>query len=502
VTVDEYRASWNAPLVDLAHPCQPNLKVSLREPYVEDCIRLNRDRIKRDAKLVGINVRTYETQVRLHLPALRDELGSSAQFSKMYDRVQPIALVRAAGIRQALEKAVLYANTSLLLPKDYHARRNLLLSADDGSKIDLSFRPVRPSVGYLYQSHLHYLRSVRSDTYLHYGIFLPGAKYPLTYVALSVCDRPYIADSLVASRLNCVREECLVLTRMYGLPGVPKNLMSITLRYVIRALRMANQARVVLTAYNPLLGFTGSAFQASGFRPFAVAPVSYRYTEVGEFTTRRGGADAPLRCHDAPPNVLTVRGVDKLSQKEIISRIRLTKISMKDYTTKTSTGRQLPVLTASDWIELFLDYRKRLENAWSLETIHPSYLGEKTAGPASRGQCGVSSVWLARELHRNFEVDATYCYGDLIFRDSWSKPVNHHCWIEIGDEHDPARMVIDLTCDQADSLSDPVLYDRHDRLLGQGLDYRSKTRLALDDLAKDRVWHRYEALEDAISTSA
>src|SRR5207244_1225117 len=126
---------------------------------------------------------------------------------------------------------------------------------------------VKPSIGNLYQRRLHYLRSVRGDTLMHFGLFLPGAEYPLTYVALSVCDRPYMSDSLIAARLDCNRQDCLVITRMYGLPRIPKNLMSLTLKCVAKVLRRSARARILLTAFNPLLGFDGAAFRASGFHP-------------------------------------------------------------------------------------------------------------------------------------------------------------------------------------------------------------------------------------------
>ncbi len=97
-------------------------------------------------------------------------------------------------------------------------------------------------------------------------------------------------------------------------------------------------------------------------------------------------------------------------------------------------------------------------------------------------------------------MEPTYCYGDLVFVDGRSNPVNHHCWIEIGEEADPHRVVIDLTCDQADGLSELVLSAEYEGLLKQGLKYESKTRLKLDQLPSDRVWHRFIALSDAIDS--
>jgi hypothetical protein len=473
----------------------------LYDLHIERCVHENRDRIEHDRSVAGVDSRTFEAQVRLHLPAMPRSLAETGKYVEMYDMIRPVVLVRSAGIRQELEQAELFANASLLHSKKYRARKNLTLDSDDGSNLELIFQSVLPSIGHIYQSRLHYLRSARGDTHLHYGLFLPGASFPLTYVALSVCDRPYMADSL-ARQFSCRQQDCLVITRMYGLPGIPANLMSITIKHVIRALRHSSDtARLLLTAYNPLLGFTGAALRASGFRTFTTAPVSYRYTEFGEFTTRRQAKQAMPPGHDTPPNVLAVRGIDRVTQKEIINHVKLTThTSMHDYIARTSANGSLPKMPPEDWLRQLLAYRKVLQEAWSFRTVHPSYLGDRTTGPASRGQCGVSSVWLARELRRRFSVEATYCYGDLLFHNNVAKPVTHHCWIEIGEDSNSKRMVIDLTCDQAESLNGPVLCARYDDLIDHGLNYRSRVRLTLDELPTDRVWHRFLALSDAVDS--
>jgi hypothetical protein len=465
---------------------------------IEDCIHDNRMNIAFDAALCGVDYRTFERQVRLHLPVVSSEL-LGANHRASYEAVRPVSLVRAAGIGQELAHAQLMANASLLLPKCYTARRGSFLVADDGSAISLSFRTVRPGIGNIYQSRLHYLRAARADTWLHFGLFLPGASYPLTYVSLSVCDRPYIADSLVAGNLNCRPEECLVITRMFGLPGLPKNLMSLTLKHVIKVLRQTTSAKLLLTAFNPLLGFSGAAFRASGFHPFASAPVAYQYTDQGEFTTRRSGPTAQRTLNPMPPNILMVRGIERAVQKEIEEQVDFVKISESDHDANVSAQGSLPRLAPDVWLKQLREYRDRLQVAWSMNTVHPSYLEEKFDSDSPRGQCGVSSAWLAQELYTLYQVEATYCYGDLLFDDDCSPSVMHHCWVEIGPEDDPTRMVIDLTCDQAENITEPVLCATHQDLISQdGMHYVSHTRSSLHRLNQDRVWHRYENLLDAM----
>jgi len=469
---------------------------SLRDVHVERCVEDNQERMEQDAHRCRVDRRTFERQVRLHLPAVSPEL-LKRRTRACYEAVRDVALRRSVIIGDRVQEALSRANASLLLPKAFRTRRDLALFASDLSEIRLSFRQVKPSVGYYYQRRLHYLQSVRADTRLHFGIFLPGADFPLTYAALSVCDRPYISDSLVVSGLGCRREDCLVLTRMYGLPGIPKNLMSLTLRNVVQALRGSMAAKVVLTAYNPLLGFDGATFRASGFYPFATAPVGYRYDEFGEFTTRRTGKAVHRSAHVMPPNVLMLRGVDRTIQRKITDQVRLVTISDSDYQHRVSVDGRLPDFSADVWLKQLRSYRRQLQAAWSKDTVHPSYIDGFDLG-SSRGQCGVTSVWLATELHSTYGVMSSYCYGDLTFDNPDLSPVQHHCWLEIGDGDDPSRLVIDLTCDQAEHISEPVLCAPHDKLIAQGLNYVSRSRLKLDQLPSDRVWHRYERLSDAL----
>jgi hypothetical protein len=483
-------------------PPQDQLTSTLRDPRIDQCIAENQCAIERDAKIAGVDLRTYERQVRLHLPAVWGRFLVLHRYRDAYDMVRSIALVRSACIRQECETAEFRANASLLISRKFLAKKDLKLHGADGANLDLRFGEVKPSVGNVYQARLHYLRSVRGDTTMHFGIFLPGALYPLTYVALSVCDRPYIADSLIASKLDCDRKQCLVITRMYGLPGIPKNLMSITLRQVVLALRRQGQAKLLLTAYNPMLGFSGAAFRASGFYPFATAPVSYHYDERGEFVTRRSVGSSLRGVYETPPNILLVRGIDRNVQREIIDHVQLTNISTSDYEKRVALDGTLPNVVASVWLKELKSYRKMLQDAWSQRTIHPSYLGSGHAIPSSKGQCGVSSVWLARELYETYGVHSTYCYGDLLFSDEDLTPVKHHCWIEIGDVVDGCRLVIDLTCDQADSIEDQVLCSTHDDLVRQGLRYEARTRLKIKDLPHDRVWDRFMALCDALPVSS
>lgn len=155
------------------------------------------------------------------------------------------------------------------------------------------------------------------------------------------------------------------------------------------------------------------------------------------------------------------------------------------------------------WCDDLTGYRKLLMDAWSDQTIHESFKsvpGDNAT--ASRGQCGVSSAWLVEvleEAHPALEI--SYCYGDLIAIDQTGVALERHCWVEVGQRHDPARLVIDLTGDQWELLKDqPVLCLPHDQVKRVlRVDYRVKqARMSPLQLKYDLVQPRLAILKAAL----
>lgn len=136
----------------------------------------------------------------------------------------------------------------------------------DGSSVGVNFDLVPPGHGYLYQSKLHYMLSPRADTMVEVGCYLQGASHPVTYLAFSVCDRPGIVQALRLQGIPAERGNLLILTRALGLSGAVRNLMSFTVGQAVKSLR-AMGCKFIVTAFNPLLGFTGSALHATNFTP-------------------------------------------------------------------------------------------------------------------------------------------------------------------------------------------------------------------------------------------
>ncbi|WP_134117231.1 hypothetical protein [Kribbella kalugense] len=172
-------------------------------------------------------------------------------------------------------------------------------------------------------------------------------------------------------------------------------------------------------------------------------------------------------------------------------------------TTLVGDRLSTPPVFRRRFVEQLRRHRSVLLEAWSPETVYPGTDAmQLTDQPASKGQCGVSSAWLLPRLSWLRRFRATYCVGYVVFegRDSGSDVL--HCWIEIGGTRSGRRLVIDLTCDQFDDLSDrDLVCEPYKTLVNQSIEYRAGSRMRFNDLRHDPVWHRYERLDADIRHS-
>jgi hypothetical protein len=476
-------------------PSKKDLIASLRDPDVERFINISRPLWEEDARLVGVAARTMETQVRLHLPALPREVVAEDTPRDVYERVRVQALVRSAEIGMSSVDAAYEAHFSMLVGGN-KLRRDLAFVGDNGYHLQLNCGQVTPSAGQFVQSRLHYLRSARSDTTFEFGLFAPGATMPIAYTAFSPVDRRYVIEALHALGLNAGPRDLIVLTRMHGLPNIPRNTMSLMLGRAFKHIRERELAKYVITAFNPMLGFEGTTFHATGFAPFALSPVVYNYDDNHFFSTRRLRRGPYEQRLNVPCNLLLVAGVTREAKRSLTKRRWV--ICRIPVASHSEESIQLKPFSPYDQecIERLVEYRTKIQATWSEQTVHPKYKTKYDDPADPRGQCGVASVWLARALRHEFGVESTYCYGRLNATNPRISSVEHHCWVEIGDESDPFRTVIDLTSDQAVGMEGPVLCGKHADFVADGLSYDSVSRLRLDELPKDRVWRRFMVLSD------
>ncbi|MEV0797102.1 hypothetical protein AB0I34_05405 [Kribbella sp. NPDC050281] len=412
-----------------------------------------------------------------------------------YETVLLVALQRAEEIRRHQAIVMSSAGMQLLEGADYSCRRGLTLEATGRSHLKLRFEPVEPSIGFHYQAELHYLRAVRGDTYLHFGVFLPDAELPMAYIAVSPCDRPYMVNGLPVSGYQI--EDVVVLTRMYGLPGLPSNVMSLMTKHVIQALRQASPARIMLTAYNPLLGFRGAVYRASGFQEFATAPVGYGYDKVGHYMTRRLGSGARLSDVITPPNVLLARGLDRVTQAALGTVRSVTRISNDEYW-KNVTPPSETAQNSERIRESVAGLREHLELVQAKATAR---LDCRPAAGANQcqGKCDVSSVWLIRELKRLHDVQASYCYGTVFFSGHHSRHQQGHSWVEVT-TGEGERLVIDEALQfRRGPGGEPGMSKDRRLLADRGVRYSASERLTIDQVPAQRdVWSRFAVLDDAL----
>ncbi|MFG1795739.1 hypothetical protein [Nocardia sp. NPDC049149] len=464
---------------------------ALRDARIEQVIATMRASIGRDAAAVQSTQPVFERQLRLHLPSPDCKISSSP--SVAYNSVAPIVAARAYRISHSHYLANMRADyfgvsSDLKIDRCGTVARN-----DEKLKIDI--RSVPPSIGHEYQSKIHYLLSPRADTLFQFGAFEAGADYPLLYVGLSRCDRTYHIN--LARELTSTAEmQPLILTRMVGVADLPKNLVSYTIARIAEKLVVLGQHGILFTAVNPLLGFSGASMLASNFIPFGLLRVDYRYERTGEFVNNRIASPlARKTTADWPPNVVLGRPIDMKSP--IASRLRCMqetpfrdlKILDKAQSSSPSAPKEL--------LSILSKFREVLERGWCRETMHPDFAEDYIDGQPT-GQCGVSSVWLARKLRADFSMQSTYCYGELSFDRNDISPVKRHCWIEIGEERSSNRIIVDLTADQAVGFDQRVIIQRAHQLEGDGIRYQARARKNLDELTQDAVWDRFIVLSQKI----
>jgi hypothetical protein len=146
--------------------------------------------------------------------------------------------------------------------------------------------------------------------------------------------------------------------------------------------------------------------------------------------------------------------------------------------------------------ELILHRFKRLlSQSWSPETAHPGAVDQLNwAAGDPRGQCGVSSVWLAEVLRYQYSISSTFCLGSLIFYyRSAENLLDNHCWLEINDESGE-ELILDLTCDQAHGFDRPIVFDSKTNLNQERIYYLSRERVNVSNLRRNPVWPRYQTL--------
>lgn len=141
-----------------------------------------------------------------------------------------------------------------------------------------------------------------------------------------------------------------------------------------------------------------------------------------------------------------------------------------------------------------VEFRALLTQGWSRHTAYPdSVTASHWIAGSPEGQCGVSSVWLAEVLDRDYSIRSIFCLGSLSFDNDDADDVLDHCWLEIVAEPGE-ELILDLTCDQARGFEREIVFDWKRELDRERIYYVANERVDISDLPNNPVWPRYQRL--------
>ena len=133
--------------------------------------------------------------------------------------------------------------------------------------------------------------------------------------------------------------------------------------------------------------------------------------------------------------------------------------------------------------------RQLLERAWSKETAYQG-ITLMSDDPVSRGQCGVSSMWLARQL-LSIGYDARFAEGTLYTGDA----VEECVWVHVNQLEGSAQ-VVDITSDQFQTVhGSRVHVGEYDSGPGAIGSYVLQADFHPYKIPRKKLLHRYDILQ-------
>jgi len=447
-----------------------------------------REQLETDAKACRSSLRELEIQTLLHLPLLKRENWQDTRAS--YRQVRDAVKQRASLISQFRTNTLASADLVNITPEMQVTRSGIKTIDDRHIKIDV--KAVTASIGHLYQAKLHYLLSPRADIVYEWGLFEENCEYPLLYLGFTLTDPRILAS------LGNLNPPPLTLARAGSIVDLPRNAFSYTIAQVANKLReKEGKISGFVTAVNPYLGFTAASVCAGGFQCFATRPVNYWYDEYGSFTTRRFRTErSRLSTQLMPPNIQFFRKAGKSTSFPALNMQHQKELPPVPSTASINTLS--PHEFRSIVEEVAFSERKKVAQHWTERTKHPDFIG-RSPQSESAGQCGVTSVHVARALIRRIPgIKISYCYGDLLSSTDSIKGIHRHCWLLAS--MSGVKLVVDCTPDQEGGIPGrEVLVLTDDELQHLGLSYEARTERTVDALVHDRVWPRYLKLADSIT---
>jgi hypothetical protein len=429
-------------------------------------------------------------QLALHLPCCsRDEIEAAAH-EGIPPSVKATVLNRLRTISASTSEFLVRSLAGEFLQGTWELRADEhVVNCDNGRHLAYHLDLVQKKVGEFIESSLHYLHSTNSDAKHRYGLFVEGAEWPFAYMSISTLDRQYKLDALRSALAFAVEPtHCMTISRIYGPGRLPQNTVSGFVKLVSKKLS-ALEYRYLVTAVNPLLGFSAGSTIAAGFRPYALCPVAYGYDELGAYVSRRNRPKQTARLQ-TPPNILFVRGLCKGASRLIG---KMTDIVVVPSELHENIHKDTSLNGVSDQL------RQDLERAWDRVTrYHRTHVGPDD--PMSKGQCGVSSAYLASILtSRGYTV--LFCEGDVYFPDG-IEPITNHCWVKLphflAGNKEVTNLIIDLTADQSGG-PEAVICETEELLTSRGIRYVVRHEVEPQTVQKGHLSERLHILSERLN---
>jgi hypothetical protein len=463
----------------------------------------NATSIERKAKQIGVDVREFKRQIRLHAPQFSEHQYLEPNF--LYKNVYPILEKLLSSYSENMNiyrykcGAELFRcnkNSKMFIKRitnsSGHIGATIITKNNQNqvsTNIELVVKSVDDMIANFLENELHYLHSFRYDAKLRLGLFVKGCEYPMCYMSFSDIDRIDKVEALSNSlAISINANKVIELSRVFGCGNLPKNVISFL---VSEAAKQLTRYEYIITAVNLNLSFSGKSMMASGFVPYAFRPVHYSYNNNGFYSTKRKKEDHKTSPNKSIPNVLYVREI-VFTNTTVRKYCRLTEIKNGEY--QLFGGQIEPEIS---------DIRNRLEKIWGENTRYHG-IDINANYRISKGQCGVSSLHLARQLV-NKGYNALFCEGDAIFpkkkESNEDNSIYNHCWVKVHDYNQHSKdVIIDITADQ-NGYSQKIIFKEEDELIKQHFSYNAKAQSDPADINVEHLIQRLEYLEEVLQKS-
>jgi hypothetical protein len=448
--------------------------------------------LSRVAENLGADLKEVERQFLLHAPQFPLESLNSPDFLSTKGKMHQI-LIRRLG------NATAYSTD---IERHISITKNTILERTLEQAGTLSVRQVGLEQAKVIENQLHYLQCFRNDAVYRIGLFYEDDPWPFAYTSLTAVDRQYHINA-IAGALGTQIDDIQVasFSRVYASKTAPTNSISFLISRVMRFLT-GEGFDLFITALNPYLFFDGRSLAAANFVPFATCPVAYGYDKLGMYKIRRQHIQDLLPVWSPPPNHIFMKSLNSSHQ----SKQRTKKIRLIESLVHISEGDhhdiQVRPPSPKNLLKSLSTFRQELEGAWGEVTRYHKTDFNPNTDRISKGQCGVTSAFLASQLELLGHT-VLFCEGDVFF--PLTDPIIQHCWLVLPahpGEKTPSEndLIIDITADQS-GFDKSVICETVRDIRVKGIEYREKTRTPPSSVGTSHLLSRLEVLQSRVHTA-